>query len=524
MLAQYLDLPPESIPARMLAVQHRVSKLHPAQLGVNPKTFANHRANAKAALDWFGRAAHGSARKALMAADYRASLAKIANRHQRDVLSPFFRYLSGFGVPLGAVTDSHVADYVCFRNETGFMPFKAADQRKLVRAWNAAVTSVPDWPNVVLAEAPRAATHAGPRWDDFPETLREDIDSYCAKLVKPHRDANGRMRRACRPATIAKMRRELVAAVRTGVSAATPLAGLTSLAALVRPDRATTILDYYWQKNGENPSIYTINLASLFLSIARSYQLDAATLETLDDLRRQLEQYRFSGLTEKNRALVRQVLQGDVWARVVRLPSLLMTEARAARHDSPVRAAALAQRAVVIRILSVAPVRMQNLSSIVIGLNLVRPGGPGTPWTLTYPNYDVKNRVALEFPLDEKTSAIIDEYIHLHRPTLMRGRIHDHLFPGTAHDIKEGKTLGPQTSEILWKRLGLKITPHQFRHAAGAILLRKYPGNYELVRRVLGHRNIATTIKFYVGLEDIVASQRFAELVTKLDLPDEHWP
>ena len=150
--------------------------------------------------------------------------------------------------------------------------------------------------------------------------------------------------------------------------------------------------------------------------------------------------------------------------------------------------------------------------------------GPGTPWTLTYPDHDVKNRVALEFPLDERTSAIIDEYIHQHRPTLMRGRIHDYLFPGTAHENKEGKTLGPQISEILWKRLGLKITPHQFRHAAGAILLRKYPGNYELVRRVLGHRNIATTIKLYVGLEDIVASPRFAELVTRLDLPDEHWP
>jgi integrase len=85
-----------------------------------------------------------------------------------------------------------------------------------------------------------------------------------------------------------------------------------------------------------------------------------------------------------------------------------------------------------------------------------------------------------------------------------------------------GRSLGPQITELLWKRLGLSITPHQFRHAAGAILLRKYPGNYELVRRVLGHRNIATTIKFYVGLEDIVASQRFAELVTSLDLPDEH--
>src|SRR5262249_1694925 len=71
-LARYLDLPLESIPARMLAIQHRVSRLHPERLGVNPKTFANHRANAKAALNWFGRIAHGSARKAPMEAEYRA--------------------------------------------------------------------------------------------------------------------------------------------------------------------------------------------------------------------------------------------------------------------------------------------------------------------------------------------------------------------------------------------------------------------------------------------------------------------
>src|SRR5262245_24638379 len=234
MLAQYLDLPTESIPARMLAVQHRVSKLHPAQLRVNPKTFANHRANAKAALNWFGQVAHGSARKAPMAADSRASLAKIANRHQRDVLSPFFRYLSGFGAPLSGVTDSHVADYARFRNDTGFSPFKATAQRQLVRAWNAAVTSVPDWPKVVFAEAPRAATHAGPRWDDFPETLREDIDSYCAKLAKPHRDANGRMRRVCRPSTIAEMGRGAVGAGRRRACGGPRFADLAPRGALVR--------------------------------------------------------------------------------------------------------------------------------------------------------------------------------------------------------------------------------------------------------------------------------------------------
>src|SRR5215475_12468687 len=54
-LARYLDLPLESIPARMLAIHHRVSRLHPGRLGVNRKTFVNRRANAKAALNWFGR-------------------------------------------------------------------------------------------------------------------------------------------------------------------------------------------------------------------------------------------------------------------------------------------------------------------------------------------------------------------------------------------------------------------------------------------------------------------------------------
>jgi integrase len=88
------------------------------------------------------------------------------------------------------------------------------------------------------------------------------------------------------------------------------------------------------------------------------------------------------------------------------------------------------------------------------------------------------------------------------------------VFPGTIRDQKTSQDLGEQISKRLWKMLGLKITPHQFRHAAAAITLRHEPGNYELVRRVLGHRNIQTTVNFYVGLEMIEAARRFGEMVT----------
>jgi integrase len=64
------------------------------------------------------------------------------------------------------------------------------------------------------------------------------------------------------------------------------------------------------------------------------------------------------------------------------------------------------------------------------------------------------------------------------------------------------------------------MTVHQFRHAAGAIILQRRPGEYELVRRLLGHRNVQTTINSYVGLDNIQASDIFSKIVME-HLDDE---
>jgi integrase len=72
-----------------------------------------------------------------------------------------------------------------------------------------------------------------------------------------------------------------------------------------------------------------------------------------------------------------------------------------------------------------------------------------------------------------------------------------------------------QITEAVLKATGLRHTAHQFRHAAAALMLQAEPGNYEWVRRVLGHRNIQTTINFYVGLETTQANERFGKIVRK---------
>jgi hypothetical protein len=49
-MGRYLDRPLSLIPSRIAAIREAVIKLHPTRLGVNTKTFINHRANARAAL------------------------------------------------------------------------------------------------------------------------------------------------------------------------------------------------------------------------------------------------------------------------------------------------------------------------------------------------------------------------------------------------------------------------------------------------------------------------------------------
>jgi hypothetical protein len=58
----------------------------------------------------------------------------------------------------------------------------------------------------------------------------------------------------------------------------------------------------------------------------------------------------------------------------------------------------------------------------------------------------------------------------------------------------------------------LQRTPIRFY-----IMLKADPGNYELVRRVLGHRSITTARNFYIGLETLEATRLFGEMVTGLE-------
>ena len=356
-------------------------------------------------------------------------------------------------------------------------------------------------------------------WDDFPSGLRQDVESYLETLTRIRKGRDGKRIKRLELSTLTTRRRELIAAARMAVKQGIPMSRLTSLSGLLHPDVAEVVLDAYWKKNGEAPTLYTIDLANRLYAIAiETNCLGRAEYARLAEIRENFEDHRESckGLTEKNLTFLRHVLSPKVWGRVVKLPYEMMEDARRLHNRAPVKAAVEAQIAVAIAIESIAPVRLKNLTNIRLGVNLTKPGGPNANSWLAFPDYDVKNRVQLNYPLPERVSKLIDEYVQIFWPTLLRGRNENWLFPGMRAGAKNKISFGGQISRRILKLTGLRMTPHQFRHAAGAIILKARPGEYELVRQLLGHKNVQTTMNSYIGLDSIFASEVFTGIISNV--------
>ncbi len=507
-ICAYLNRPVEAVPARWSAINRPVHDLHAARVGANPKTLANHKANGRNALQWFGEEKDLPKRGAPLLPAWAALMSQIEDHNHRKQLSSLARYCSAAGIDPESVNEEVLDKYMRYRGETTRLEVKAAARRRIARAWN----ECGDWPKRRLIEPP-IKEHTETAWECFPETLRQGIEDYLAGLREIRRSFCGRRARPCKATTITARRRELQAFARMAVRLGRPIESLTSLNVLLQPDLVQDVLNAYWEQNGEEPTVYTIDLAWKLLSIARATKsLGESDLAQLDETRAAMEEHRHGGLTEKNLKVIRAVRTDGVWDKVVQLPEALMAEARLIQSQSPVKAAVTAQLAIAIAILCYAPIRLGNLIRIRLGENLIKPAGLNGPYWLVFPHYEVKNRVPLEFKLQLDVCEIIDEYIRSFRPSLLRGSNDTWLFPGEK-TVKTSNTLSSQITERIEKATGLRVTVHQFRHAAAAIFLKQRPGQYEAVRRFLGHKNIQTTISFYIGLDTIQASEMLGEIV-----------
>jgi Phage integrase family len=521
-LARCFNLPPESIPARYSAVRARMLALRSPPFDWTGKTLANIKSNAKTALLWFRREQGLGSDGMPMTPAWQKLHQRLTNRTTRYRLAPLMRFCSAVGVQPASVDEHILGRFLRHREATSTRAGDLAARRIIAKLWNDCVGTIEDWPDQTLY-VPPARGRGGLSWHDLSDGWRSDVNAYLKTLTTIRRDKNGHRIPPCKLSTIITRKRELVAAAKMAVQAGVPSEALTSLGAMLRPQVVNTIIDAYWKKDGDVPTTYTINLACRFEAIARQTAcLDADELAQLGDLRYAMVQHREEGMTEKNLAVIRAVLTPGVWGRFGRLPEQLMEQARNMRTSAPVRAALLAQTAVAVGIELVAPIRLGNLAAIRLAVNLIKPGGPDSNYWLQFPKFDVKNKQALQFAFTDKLTKLIDEYVFDFRPILMKGKNEDWLFPGRSTDHKEKIGFSTQIVDQVEKATGIRITVHQYRHAAAAMILKHRPGEYELVRQLLGHKSVETTKRFYLDLETTAASEIYTDILRRMvEAPQE---
>ena len=125
---------------------------------------------------------------------------------------------------------------------------------------------------------------------------------------------------------------------------------------------------------------------------------------------------------------------------------------------------------------------------------------------------EVKNGRSMMLPLSRTALRLLDHYVREFRPLLARPD-ETSLFVGPDGRRKSADSLRDGITKAIWRKVRIRMTPHQFRHLAGELILRDNPGAYALVQQLLGHLNLKTTLSFYAGDQSRAAGRVLDEII-----------
>jgi integrase len=126
---------------------------------------------------------------------------------------------------------------------------------------------------------------------------------------------------------------------------------------------------------------------------------------------------------------------------------------------------------------------------------------------------EVKNANAIQWPMPAESARLIETFLTRYRPHLVDPN-NPYLF-GAGDKQRSAQHLGEWLAGAVTREIGVEFNVHLARHFAAWNFLRENPGQYEVIRQVLGHRNIAITMAHYVGLEADSAAQHFDATVLR---------
>jgi integrase len=391
--------------------------------------------------------------------------------------------------------------------------------------WNRASAEVAGWPSVQVA-VPNHSRRYALAWDAFPPAFQADAEAYLNRRSNNNFFTDD-YAKAAAPSTIGLRRNQILQIATALVQSGRSPDEITSLAVLVEPENAKRALLFFLEREdgksatssqGKAKSTTSIHDKAIFLRGLAKHWVKAseADCRKLDEYAKELG-VKNRGMTTKNRKRLRQFDDTINVDALLGLTDRVLREVR--RDDTGHRRDALrAMYAVAVGFLIAAPIRVKNLTSLEFERHLERVNSGGQPKIhLIIPEHEVKNGEPFEIALPAPTAASLTDYIKTYRSRIS-AKPSPWLFPNDDGGRRVTVAFSTSISKFILRETGIKMNVHLFRHLAAKLYLDAHPEDVETVRRLLGHKSVATTLRFYADLKTASCFRRYDAMVADLRL------
>lgn len=401
--------------------------------------------------------------------------------------------------------------------------------RNLARAWNSAIQLQPDPTRFKGMSAPPKRVPYTLPLTDYPKSFQDEVQAFMEERRRVERqhhlpsEQGGRVtsrfrlpttgpfsapkqpggprRRKWKASTVNSRTFSITQAAAALVRTGTPITQVQHLRDLVQPlDHARRILEFFDNGVLRSEGGQIEQIGEVLRQITKCHlDIPDGDREAIDEWAKEVRPPRQRQMGPKAYACLKALIQPRARGILLHLPRELLDRSKE-EWLTPIERAKLVRLAVAISILTHIPIRISNLCRLNLTTHLVRLNGGRHPSHMMIEGDDTKNEEPIRCEIPAGTARLIQRFLDHHRP-LLASEGNAFLFPGQGQQAYSVSAMRSAFERTVERETGVEVYPHAMRHFGGWLLLHHHPGAYELVRRLLGHRDVATTQAFYLGLE-----------------------
>jgi integrase/recombinase XerD len=167
----------------------------------------------------------------------------------------------------------------------------------------------------------------------------------------------------------------------------------------------------------------------------------------------------------------------------------------------------------VIAFLACRPIRLANITAIVIGQHLVEDE---SRWNCSFDAHEMKDKRSVMFPFPAILVPYLQTYLGTYRPVLLKGNDSDNLWVSCRGAPISEQSVYWNTCRLTEELFDQRINPHLFRDCAASALATDDPEHILAISRILGHASITTSNRHYNQSQMTTAGNILKEVIIDL--------